>query len=66
MSERLWQNLAKYFYDISKLVLGVAVVTQLAGLGNTDFKVVAFGIVAGLLFLIMGMFFDRRGDVPLH
>lgn len=57
---RQWDNLSKYFYDISKLVLGVSVVTQLARPNEANLIVVAFGIIAGVLFLLLALMIDRR------
>ncbi len=60
MNSRQWKNLSKYFYDISKLIVGVAVVSQLANLEKINMKVVAIGLLAGICFLLIALFTDKK------
>jgi len=66
MTSRRWQNIAKYFFDISKLVLSITVVAPLVGRGGISLKVVALGALSGVLFLTMGLIFDRKGEADVH
>lgn len=62
MSARRWQNLAKYFYDISKLIVASAVVTHLVEHPVFNLKLVVFGLLAGIGFLLIGLQLDRKGE----
>ncbi|MDO8518922.1 MAG: hypothetical protein Q7T11_02015 [Deltaproteobacteria bacterium] len=61
MTPRRWENIAKYFFDLSKLVVASAVISQLV---SKDFsqKIFAFGSLNAILFFVAGYFFDRQGD----
>lgn len=62
MSSRRWQNLAKYFYDMSKLIMASSVVAQLVAYQKLELKVVAWGLIGGILCLIEAVRLDKKGD----
>jgi hypothetical protein len=62
VSSRRWQNIAKYFFDMSKVILAGAVVAQLVEIHQVDLKVIEWGIGSGVLFLLVAIVLDVRGD----
>ncbi len=62
MNPRRWQNVAKYSFDVSKLIIATAVISQLVTKEGVEWKAVAFGVVSGIFFFAGGLFFDRKGD----
>jgi len=58
LNKKQIDNLSKYCYDISKLVMGLMVVGNLI---PDKFHIHTFwiGIVVGLIFLIFGHFLDK-------
>ena len=62
LTPRRWQNVAKYLFDISKLIVATAVISQLVTREGANWKAVAFGIVAGIFFLVGGLFADQKGE----
>ena len=62
MSPRRWQNIAKYLFDMSKLIWGVAVVTHLVNKDPFNLIVIALGSSGGLVFFIAAVRFDKKGE----
>lgn len=62
VTSRRWQNIAKYFFDVSKLVIGISVISQLVAQEMIQWKAVAFGTLTGVVFMTVGVLIDRRGD----
>lgn len=62
MSARRWQNFAKYLYDVSKVIIAIAVVSQFVTAATIHWKVVALGAIAGVLFLGAAMVADKGGE----
>ncbi len=63
MTPRRWENIAKYFFDMSKLIMGTAVIMQLVTKEHIDWNEIALGATTGVLFLLVGIMADRRADV---
>ena len=59
MNEKLRENLAKYFYDLSKGVLLVLVIGSFAK-GEAQVQVVISGFVAAMLSLFLGIYIDIK------
>ncbi|MEW6246833.1 MAG: DUF6722 family protein [Nitrospirota bacterium] len=64
MTQRQRENLARYAYDVSKIMVAVPI------LGNSlseHFSLTAFwlGIAAATIFLLLGFLLDRREE-PSH
>ena len=55
-------NVAKFFYDLSKLTLGIAVISQLVTRDNLHWNTVAMGLTTGVIFFTMACMLDKRGD----
>jgi hypothetical protein len=62
MTPRRWQNLSKYFLDLSKLIVSIAVVGQLVTREVFSWKAIVFGTGTGILFFMLGFAFDWKGD----
>jgi len=62
VTARRWQNLAKYFFDVSKVIVALAVIGKAVSDQEIQIKTVAFGLFSGVLFFWMGLMFDRKGD----
>lgn len=62
MTPRRWQNLAKYFFDVSKLILTTSVLAPLVISEKADWKVIAIGTLGGVLFFAGGIVLDRKGE----
>lgn len=62
MTPRQWQGLAKYFFDMSKITISIAVISQLVARDQSSWKAIAFGTVTGVSFLVTGLFFEKKGD----
>jgi len=54
------ENLAKYCYDISKIVVALLVIGPLARPGEISGWVLLFGFIAAVTFLLCGLFFDKE------
>lgn len=59
MNKKQIDNLSKYCYDTSKLIMGLAVIGNLV---SDKFSIYTFllGLIAVLSFLIIGLFIDRK------
>lgn len=59
MNKKQIDNISKYCYDFSKLVMGLAVIGNLL---SEKFSRHTFwiGLIAVFAFLIMGFYFDRK------
>lgn len=55
------QNLAKYFYDLSKVVITIAAITNVF---SSEFDVTNFwlGVVATIILYLIGFFLDGKGE----
>jgi len=62
MTPRQLHNLAKYFFDLSKLTLTVSVISQLVGQENINMKVIVFGATTSVLLLSMAVWLDWREE----
>lgn len=62
MTPRRWENLAKYFYDLSKLTLSIAVVTQYVARGLAEWKILALGGLTGVSLFAAGWIADMKGE----
>ena len=58
MNKKQIDNLSKYCYDISKLVMGFTVVGNFVS-NKFSLKTLLIGLVAALIFLIFGHLLDR-------
>lgn len=63
MSTRRWQNFAKYLYDVSKVIIAIAVVGQFVTGTPINWKMIAFGVIGGVLFLVAAMGADKKGEL---
>jgi len=52
-------NLSKYCYDISKILLGLAVVENLLA-DTPSWRVLSIGFVSTIIFILMGYFLDKK------
>jgi ABC-type proline/glycine betaine transport system permease subunit len=54
-------NLARYAYDVSKIMVAVPVLGNALSAG---FSILAFwlGMAAALVFLVLGLFLDRKSE----
>ena len=59
MNKKQIDNLSKYCYDISKLVMGVAVVGNFIS-NKFSLKTLWIGLVVALIFLTFGHLLDRE------
>jgi len=59
-TEKQKDNLAKYLYDISKIIFAVAVVSPFAKPENIDKYTLIVGISVSLMFFITASFIDRE------
>jgi hypothetical protein len=61
MIKRQRENLAKYCYDISKIMVAVPVIGNIM---SDRFSLLVFwaGIIGADIFLILGHFLDKGGD----
>ena len=62
MNPRRWQNIAKYLFDVSKLIIATAVISQLVTKEGVQWKAVAMGTIAGVFFFPGGFLADQKGE----
>lgn len=62
MSPRRWQNVAKYFYDISKVIIAVAVISPLFDKHGFNWEDMVLGATAGFLLFCAALLLDWKGD----
>ena len=53
-------NLAKLFYDLSKIVFAILIVTPATKFNDVSFQVMAIGTSSMLLFFIAGFILDYK------
>ncbi|MBI5194538.1 MAG: hypothetical protein HZA08_14025 [Nitrospirae bacterium] len=58
MNEKQIDNLSKYCYDMSKLIMGVAVVGNLVS-DQYSFKALWIGLITAMILMISGFIIDR-------
>ena len=58
MNEKQIDNISKYCYDVSKLIMGIAVVGNLVS-DKSSLHALWIGFSAGIVFLIIGYFIDK-------
>jgi len=58
MNKKQIDNLSKYCYDVSKLVMGIAVVGNLVS-DKSSLHALWIGFSAGIVFLMIGHFIDK-------
>ena len=51
-------NLSKYCYDISKLIMGISVIGNLVS-DKSSLHALWIGFTAGMVFLLIGYFIDK-------
>lgn len=62
MNKKQLDNLSKYCYDISKLVIGLMVIGNLIS-DNFSMRAFVIGLAVGMILLIFGHLLDRL-EVP--
>ena len=60
MNPKQRENLAKYCYDISKIVVALLVLGPLARPGEIGGWVLISGSIAALILLLLGLFLDKQ------
>jgi uncharacterized membrane protein len=61
MNKMQRENLAKYAYDVSKLVLGGFVIANI--LSETfSLRVLSVGILVAIVFLVLGYFLNKKEE----
>jgi len=53
------ENLAKYSYDLSKIIVAILVITPLARPGKMSGWALLFASIAAVAFLLCGLFLDK-------
>jgi len=59
MTRKQIDNVSKYCYDVSKLMIGLPVVGNMLS-GKFSWKVLATGLVAAFGFFIIGYLLDKK------
>ena len=59
-NEKQKDNLAKYSYDLSKIIFAVVVISPFAKPESFDFLFVLGGFIVGFIFLIIGNILDIK------
>lgn len=59
MNQKQIDNLSKYCYDISKILLGLTVVENLLS-DTPSWRGLSIGFVSTSVFLLMGYFLDKK------
>ncbi|HHT9130604.1 MAG TPA: DUF6722 family protein [Candidatus Brocadiaceae bacterium] len=60
MTEKQKTNLAKFFYDIAKIDFAALVVAQVANPSNFKYWILAMGIIATIIPLLIALALDRK------
>jgi len=60
LSDKQRENLAKYCYDISKIVVAILVIGPLTRPGEIGGWVLISGFIAALILLLLGLFLDKE------
>lgn len=59
-NEKQKDNLAKFSYDIAKIIIAIAVITPVIKQENFNFHLFIFSFIVSFLFLIFGNLLDKR------
>ena len=59
-NEKQKDNLAKYSFDISKIIFAIVVISPFAKPESFDFMIVVGGFIVCLIFLIFGNLLDIK------
>ena len=63
MNEKQQDNLAKFSYDLARIIAGVAVITPLIQESGGTVINVFLGLIAVLLFLLIGLAIDSKEEI---
>ena len=59
-NEKQKDNLAKFSYDIAKIIIAIAIISPIVKLGTINLILFIVFLVVSLLFLIFGSLLDKK------